>query len=477
VLNLYIYVQVVSHATQSISALTRFGFLEQKGERLFGYIHINFYFLDMKRHILLLLSLITCLYSSAQSPDFTDVDDLLSSNGWRFSNNVCVIVEHNDSIWYINESGLDTIDAISIMSDSKWLSAATILALQDEGLLDIDDTIGEYLPIFTANGKGDATIRQCFSHTAGYPFSSSYELNSGITMAEAVDSIALYVQPVPAGTQFSYGQVSMQIVGRIAEVVTGLEWEQVFQSRIASKCGMASTTYTTTSAHNSMIGGGAYSTAADFMRFVKMVQHNGMYNGMQVLSEEGIAEFYKDQTHMAPVDYTPYPIDPVFHPYHVDTVRYGFGDWLDVYNPTTDSVEQIGSNGAFGSVAWLDKCRNIRGVSFTSSVLPLVHDTQLELMDMFRRELAGCGADTTVGLPVFNDGTFKVYPNPALDRVVVQASEPLVFRLYSLTGRNVMEVAVSGKQTIDIASLANGMYLYEVKTQTILRREKLIIAR
>jgi hypothetical protein len=181
---------------------------------------------------------------------------------------------------------------------------------------------------------------------------------------------------------------------------------------------------------------------------------------------------------MAPVDYTSYPINPVFHPYHADTVRYGFGDWLDVYNPITDSVEQVGSNGAFGSVAWVDNCRSLRGVSFTSSVLPLVFDTQFELMDMFRREVAGCGADTATGMAGGAEIKYRIYPNPANNKLVVDVrnNEPMVFSLYTLTGIKQLEVPLTGKQTIDISALPDGLYIYETSAKEM-RRGKLMIMR
>src|SRR5881394_2609360 len=54
-----------------------------------------------------------------------------------------------------------------IASCSKWLSAAMVMTFVDEGKLNLEDTIGKFLPVMTANGKGNIKIWQCLSHLTG----------------------------------------------------------------------------------------------------------------------------------------------------------------------------------------------------------------------------------------------------------------------------------------------------------------------
>jgi len=56
-----------------------------------------------------------------------------------------------------------------IASCSKWLSAGLIMKLVDEGSLQLSDTLGKFLPLFTQYGKGNITMAQLFSHTSGFP--------------------------------------------------------------------------------------------------------------------------------------------------------------------------------------------------------------------------------------------------------------------------------------------------------------------
>jgi Beta-lactamase len=45
-----------------------------------------------------------------------------------------------------------------IASCSKWLSAALVMTFVDEGKLNLTDTIGKFLPVMAANGKGNIQL-------------------------------------------------------------------------------------------------------------------------------------------------------------------------------------------------------------------------------------------------------------------------------------------------------------------------------
>ena len=54
----------------------------------------------------------------------------------------------------------------SIGSISKQFTAASILLLQEQGKLSLDDKVGKYIPDLTR--ANEVTIRQLLSHTSGY---------------------------------------------------------------------------------------------------------------------------------------------------------------------------------------------------------------------------------------------------------------------------------------------------------------------
>ncbi len=58
-----------------------------------------------------------------------------------------IVLQKKGKIIYENAFGtLDTQQPMQVASCSKWVSAAVILSLVDDGLIQLDDSIGKYLP-------------------------------------------------------------------------------------------------------------------------------------------------------------------------------------------------------------------------------------------------------------------------------------------------------------------------------------------
>jgi CubicO group peptidase (beta-lactamase class C family) len=54
-----------------------------------------------------------------------------------------------------------------LRSGSKPLAVAVLLAMQDRGLLSIDEPIATYLPEYSVGDLATLTLRHCITHTAG----------------------------------------------------------------------------------------------------------------------------------------------------------------------------------------------------------------------------------------------------------------------------------------------------------------------
>jgi CubicO group peptidase (beta-lactamase class C family) len=325
--------------------------------------------------------------------DFTAVDNLLEQNVANvYKGKVMCIAAKNGKVVYKKSIGgyTETTRAL-LASVTKSFSAAVILSLVDDKKLSLDDSIGKFLPIFTKYGKGKPTIRQCFSHSSGFEGSEDENLLASrtLSLAETVDNIAK-TQPLKTapGSSFDYGGLSMHIVGRIAEVVSGKSWNILFQERIADKCELKNTVYLLSSATNPRISGGLYGSAGDIMNFATMIQNKGLFNGKRVLSEAVCEEFWKDQTNEAKIVYSPYPMNPKNNnPYKAAIIRYSIGCWLDVQNPQTKYVEQISGIGAFGTYFWIDRVNNITAVCFTESQYATTFPVTMQVIDLLRNKL------------------------------------------------------------------------------------------
>ncbi len=307
--------------------------------------------------------------SYPQDYDFGEIDTLLDDSLDVYNGNVVVLVNKNNSRIYDYQSGvLDSNYVIPVASATKWLSGAVILSLSEDGYFSLDDTIGTYLPIFTDHGKGHITIRQAFSMTSGLfnvEYYHAFSLDTSLTLAESVDSIAVYIPlAYEPGTWIAYNSHGMQTVGRIAEIVTGQDWQTIAEEHIFNPCEMFNTTYDVFGI-NPVIAGGVRTSPNEYMQFLKMVMNDGIYNGETVLTHQSIQELFTNHTAGLPIYWSPFPYGHPDYPYDADVLRYGIGSWVFAENPASGEVEEITSPGAWGTFPWADVSRNISGIIFT----------------------------------------------------------------------------------------------------------------
>jgi CubicO group peptidase (beta-lactamase class C family) len=253
---------------------------------------------------------------------------------------------------------------VYIASAGKWLAAATIAAVVDEGKLSWDDRVVKWLPDWT-DAKGQATLRQLLSHTAGYP---DYQpVGHPVDRYQTLTESVAHIKPLPIdtipGTKFRYGGLAMQVAGRMAELATGNDWETLFQTKIARPLGMTVTRFTpvdSAGGHSPMLGGGARSTLHDYIRFLDMIYHGGLYKGNRILSTTALTAMQADQVGKANISADAY-IRTAYQP-HTDL--YGLGEWraeVDARgNPTL-----LTSPSWAGAYPWIDRTTNLYGFFLT----------------------------------------------------------------------------------------------------------------
>lgn len=437
--------------------------------------------------------LLSAQYLTAQPYDFSAIDHLLQDSlVTAFDGNVTVLIKQNEQLVYRFQAGNINEDTRrAIASATKWISGAVTLSLAEQGYFALEDSVGKYLPIFTENGKGHFTIRQAFSISSGLFSNQQYETKIGITLEESVNLIAQNVPLVFApGSMLAYEGAGMQTVGRIAEIVTGKDWQTVAEEQILNKCGMTKTTYNVFG-KNPAIAGGIRSHANDYMKFLKMVANNGVYAGQTVLNQQSIAEMFINQTGSLPIYYTFWPEDHPDYAYGVSTLRYAFGAWVFAENPITNVVEEISSPGAFGTFPWIDRKRNLTGITFTRIAAGSQKDlnTQFKMMRMLRAII-----DSSVTSVAQEAGTqtrsFHLeqnYPNPFNPSTTIQFSlaekQNVRLAIFDLMGREVAllfdEEKAAGQHAVifDASGLAGGVYFYQMRRGAAIETRKFLLLR
>lgn len=251
--------------------------------------------------------------------------------------------------------------AVHVASAGKWIAAATIAAVVDEGKLSWDDKVNKYLPEFT-DLKGTATLRQLLSHTAGYPDyqPDGKQRDDYQTLEEAVKQIVDLPADTIPGAKFRYGGLAMQVAGRMAEIATGKNWETLFQEKIAQPLDMKHSYFVPVSEEpgfNPMLGGGFKTCVEDYIHFLDMIIHYGLFNGNKILSQNAIKGIEADQIKDAMVKQPEY-VAKSRNNYH--TGIYGLGCWREEIDQN-GNVTLISSPGWAGAYPWVDRKNNIYG--------------------------------------------------------------------------------------------------------------------
>ena len=139
-----------------------------------------------------------------------------------------------------------------IGSNTKPFTAIVVLQLVDEGRIELDAPIGDYLPGLITRG-GDITVRLLLNMRSGLgnyganpEFTKAYENNPDhIWTAEELVQYSNYTVSEP-GERFKYNNANYIILGLLIEKTTGRTYEEAVVSRIVSPLGLDHTSLPTT---------------------------------------------------------------------------------------------------------------------------------------------------------------------------------------------------------------------------------------
>ena len=239
-----------------------------------------------------------------------------------------------------------TTDTIyRIYSMTKPITSIALMMLVEEGRLQITDPVSTYIPSFAdmrvfTGGSSLKPITQptrepmrvwhLLTHTSGMTYGFNYfdavddiyrragfefGIGNRASLEEACDSFAALPLCFEPGTSWNYS-VSTDIVGRLVEVVSGMTIDEFFAKRIFTPLKMHDTSfwldeskadrlaalyqYDAATGGKSLIeaaaktafkqpralsgGGGLYSTAHDYWRFMQMLENGGELDGVRIVS-------------------------------------------------------------------------------------------------------------------------------------------------------------------------------------------------
>lgn len=181
-------------------------------------------------------------------------------------------------------------DVVPITSITKTMTAALVLQLLDQGLLELDQPIPglDAVPDFAHSGA--FTYRQLLQHSSGlapYQESVGYDQRVGLDPVKAIrlaGATELQWQP---GTVGGYSNSGFLTLGRLIEQLSGAPYDEMLRIRIIEPLGLTRTSIDSTPV-GGWVGdsaGGVVSTVDDLLTW-----GDALYRTGSVISPDALAE-------------------------------------------------------------------------------------------------------------------------------------------------------------------------------------------
>ena len=297
---------------------------------------------------------------------------------------------------------LDSIFRIASMT--KPLTSVAAMILAEEGKLQIAAPVADYLPELAERTVGlervpaerTMTVQDLLRHTSGLTYAAfgdspvqmiwrdAQPMTEDQTNAEMVAKLAPLPLMFEPGTTWEYS-MSTDVLGRVIEVVSGQDLADFIDARISRPLGLRDTGFAATGERAARVaepqidpssgarpamrnvidpgrwasgGGGAVSTAADYVRFCQMLLNGGELDGTRILAPKTVALMASD--HLPPdcaYGDTARPRFGALAP--VPEMGYGFGLGFAVRTaagrcPLPGSVGEYFWSGVYGTAFWID---------------------------------------------------------------------------------------------------------------------------
>lgn len=335
------------------------------------------------------------------------------------------------------DQAMTTDTVFRIASMTKAITGAAVMQLVEQGKIGLDQPAEEILPFlagrqvldgFDAAGKpilrpaqGTITLRKLLTHTAGFVYDTWNEnmnryaretdLPAARTSKLAALSAPLGFDP---GARWEYG-INIDMAGRMVDVVMNTNLEAYMQTNLLGPLGMNDTSFVpsdrltprlatvhTRAADGALApfdaplppanpefypgGGGLFSTAPDYLRFLRALMAGGELDGARVLRPDTVALMGQNQMgalNVLPLNtYNPRMSNPV-DLFPDQPKKWGLSFLINTRDvPDRRSAGSLAWAGINNTYYWLDPKKKIAGVLMTQ-VLPFADPTVLGLLDRF----------------------------------------------------------------------------------------------
>lgn len=150
-----------------------------------------------------------------------------------------------DEMFAGGRGGADADQPFVIGSVSKSFTALAALTYVDEGELDLDAAVTDYLPEFPLAGSASEPIRirHLLQHTMGLSFSDCNLdfVNPAETIEERVRQLSDAMAGQEPGAEFEYCNIGYAVLAEVLEEIEGAPFAEILQQRVLDPLGMTRT--------------------------------------------------------------------------------------------------------------------------------------------------------------------------------------------------------------------------------------------
>jgi methyl acetate hydrolase len=337
--------------------------------------------------------------------------------------NVVAVVANGEELLYRAAFGARMADIFRIASMTKPVTSVAIMMLKERGLLDLDDPLERYLPLFagrevicdfdaadlsfvTKPATAPITLRHLLTHTAGFGYDFCNEVVSALCKAgkQAPRDLPLLHEP---GSRWTYS-CATAILGEVIEQVTGEPFYSFIETEILQPLGMLDTGYFLTPEelerlvplrfwvngewindpnphpHEPYLSadGGLLGTAGDYILFLQMLLNMGKLGDTRLLSEQSVREMISNQIGNLTVETQADPKSNSARPFPLGANQDKFGLGFQLKTGVGNNVRSPGSYswfGIFNTYFWADPQKDLAAVLFTQ-LLPFYDDRCIRLL-------------------------------------------------------------------------------------------------
>lgn len=262
---------------------------------------------------------------------------------------------------------------MAIGSNSKSFTVTVMAMLVDEGRLDWDEPVRDYLPgfrLYDEFATAEMTPRDLVTHQSGLPRHDNVWYGRAATREEIFGKLRHLKPNASFRSRYQYQNLMFMTAGYLTERLTGKDWGALVDDRIFTPLGMERSN---TSVEDSP-GSGDYafpyilrdgalhrapfrnidevgpagsinSNVVEMLAYIQAHMEGGVYNGKRLISEESSAQMQQPQFAM-PGD-SEYP--------EVGPASYGLGLRVGTYRGHKMVQHGGGIDGFISSMSWLPR--------------------------------------------------------------------------------------------------------------------------